>query len=135
MNELEDLKLKMLLQGMKLESPKADFSSQVMNKIFAEDIIFEKIKSQRILGKGFWIIITLFVVLIATIFFFQNTGISSTSGGEINQFLNGIDNSQGYQSFFQKLGTVPLSIAGILIAISVLLFIDRLITSNMKVFS
>ncbi|MEZ5106142.1 MAG: hypothetical protein R2757_16705 [Draconibacterium sp.] len=135
MNELEDIKLKMLLQEMKLESPKADFSSRVMHKIFAEDIVLEKIKSERILGKGFWIITTLFVVLIASMFIFQNTGINSTSGGEINQFLNGIDNTQGYQSFFQKIGTVPLSIAGIFIAVSVLLFIDRFITSNMKVFS
>lgn len=135
MNELEDIKLKMLLQEMKLESPKADFSLRVMHKIFAEDIVLEKIKSERILGKGFWIITTLFVVLIASMFIFQNTGINSTSGGEINQFLNGIDNTQGYQSFFQKIGTVPLSIAGIFIAVSVLLFIDRFITSNMKVFS
>ena len=57
MNDIEDIKLKTLLQKMKLESPKANFSVRVMNKIFEEENVLNKIKSERILGKGFWIII------------------------------------------------------------------------------
>ena len=133
MNELEDIKLKILLQEMKLESPRADFASRVMDKIVEEDIVFEKIKSERILGKGFWIILILFVALLAAMLVMQNTAL--TSEGQINQFFKGIDSASGYQSFFEKLGSVPLSVAGILIASSVLLFIDRFISSNVKVFS
>ncbi len=134
MNELEDIKLKILLQELKLESPDADFSSRVMDKIMKEDLVLEKIKSERILGKGFWIILILFVALLAVILIMQNS--ASTSEGAINQFFNGLDEkTSGYTSFFEKLGTVPVSVAGILIASSVLLFIDRFISSNMKVFS
>ena len=133
MNELEDIKLKILLQEMKLESPGKDFTSNVMDKIVEEDIVFEKIKSERILGKGFWIILILFVALLAAMLVMQNTAL--TSEGQINQFFKGIDSASGYQSFFEKLGSVPLSVAGILIASSVLLFIDRFISSNVKVFS
>ena len=134
MNELEDIKLKILLQEMKLESPGADFSSRVMDKILEEDLVLEKIKSERILGKGFWIILILFVALLAAMFLLQNT--TSETGGQLNQFFSTVNNAtSGYQSFFEKLGTVPLSVAGILIATSVLLFIDRFISFNMKVFS
>ena len=134
MNELEDIKLKILLQEMKLESPNANFSSRVMDKIMEEDLVLEKIKSERILGKGFWIILILFVALLVVMFVMQNS--ASTTEGILNQFFSGLDEkTSGYTSFFEKLRTNPLSVAGILIASSVLLFIDRLISSNMKVFS
>lgn len=134
MNELEDIKLKILLQEMKLESPGSDFKTHVMDKILAEDIALEKIKSERILGKGFWIILILFVMLLTIILVVQNTALTSET--QLDQFFKSLDNaSSGYQSFFDKLGTVPLSVAGILIASSVLLFIDRFISSNVKVFS
>ena len=134
MNELEDIKLKILLQEMKLESPNANFSSRVMDKIMEKDLVLEKIKSERILGKGFWIILILFVALLVVMFVMQNS--ASTTEGILNQFFSGLDEkTSGYTSFFEKLGTIPLSVAGILIASSVLLFIDRFISSNMKVFS
>jgi ABC-type Fe3+ transport system permease subunit len=135
MNKLEDIKLKALLREMKLEKPKANFSVRVMNKIFDENPAFEKIKSERILGKGFWIISILFVALLAVIFVVSNAGLQTES--QINNLLPEINNglSTGYQSFFEKLGMVPLSIAGILIASSVLLFIDRFLSSNSRVFS
>ena len=134
MNELEDIKLKILLREMKLESPRADFASRVMDKILEEDVVLEKIKSERILGKGFWIILILFVALLVAMLILQNTALSSE--GQINQLFKGIDSTaSGYQSFFEKLGSIPLSVAGILVASSILLFIDRFISSNVKVFS
>ena len=134
MNELEDIKLKILLQEMKLESPGNDFTSSVMDKILDEDLALERIKSERILGKGFWIILILFVALFAAIFVMQNSAIDS--GGELSNFFRGLENAaSGYNSFFSKIGNVPLSIGGILVASSILLFIDRLISSNAKVVS
>lgn len=135
MNELEDIKLKALLQKMELEKPRPNFSVQVMNKIFEEDSVLEKIKSEKILGKGFWIISILFVVLLAAIFFVYNTGMQADS--QIGQLLPqaGAELSESYDSFFSKMGTLPLSIAGITVAISVLIFIDKIISANSKVFA
>ncbi|WP_303918788.1 hypothetical protein [Draconibacterium sediminis] len=135
MNELEDIKLKAFLQNMELEKPGSGFTVQVMNKIFAENSALEQIKSEKILGKGFWIISILFVALLAAIFVVSNTGIQADS--QIGQLLPeaGQGLSEGYESFFSKLGTLPLSIAGITIGVSVLIFIDKIISSNSKVFA
>ena len=135
MNELEDIKLKALLQEMKLESPSDKFSVNVMNRIFQEDSVLEKIKSERVLGKGFWIISILFVALLVAIFVMSGTEVQTE--GQISQLLPDLNSgvSTTYQSFFEKIGTVPLSIAGILIAASVLIFIDKFISSNSRIFA
>jgi len=135
MNELEDIKLKALLNEMKLDSPKPNFSVQVMNKIFEENTVLESIKSEKILGKGFWIILVLFVVLSGVVFVIYNTGIQPES--QIKDLLPELNSgvTESYKSFFSKLGSVPLGIAGILIASSVLLFIDRIISANSKIFA
>ena len=135
MSELEDIKLRALLQNMELEKPKANFSVRVMNQIFEEENVLEKIKSEKVLGKGFWIISILFIALLVTIFFLNNTGLQPESQlqGLLPEGSSGV--SESYQSFFSKMGTLPLSIAGILIASSVLLFIDRFISSNSKIFT
>ena len=135
MNELEDIKLKALLNEMKLEAPGADFSVRVMNKIFEENLVLEKIKSEKVLGKGFWIISILFIILLVAIFMMSNSGIQAES--QISNLLPEVNNdvATGYQTFFDKIGAVPLSVVGILIASSTLLFIERLITFNSKIFS
>lgn len=121
---------------MKLESPKTNFSVRVMNKIFEENSLLEKIKSERILGKGFWIILVLFIVLFAAIIIISNTGLSSES--VLAQILPKVDTSSvsgSYQSLLAKSGAAPISIASILLASSILLFIERFINANSKIFS
>ena len=134
MNELEDIKLKALLYEMKLESPDANFSIRVMNKIFEENLVLEKIKSEKVLGKGFWIITILFIALLAIILVVSNSGMQADS--QIQNLLPEVNSgiTTGYQSFFERMGTIPLSVVGILIASSSLLFIDRFITANSKLF-
>lgn len=135
MNELEDIKLRAILHEMKLEKPASNFSVRVMERILQEDSAMEKIKSERILGKGFWIIIILFVVLLVVVFLGSNFGLGTETQlpSLVSKFQNGVNS--GFQTFFMKIGSAPLSIAGILIATSILIFIDRLIDSNVKVFS
>ena len=125
MNELEDIKLKALLEQLKPDSPEPNFSVRVMNKIFEQDSVLERIKSEKVLGKGFWIILILFVALSSAIFVMYNTGVQPES--QIQELLPKVNSgvTESYQSLFSKLGTVPLSIAGILIASSVLVFIDK----------
>lgn len=135
MSELDDIKLRALLHEMQLEKPSSNFASLVMNRIIQEESAIEKIKKERILGKGFWVITVLFVVLLVLVFTFS--GSSAGSGGFFSsifsKFSGGVN--QEYQSIFSKAASVPLSIAAILTAVSVLLFIDRIIDSNMKLFS
>ena len=134
MNELEDIKLRMLLQDIKLESPEENFSTRVMDKISQENEAIEKIKSEPILGKGFWIILTLFIILLCIIWIVSSSG--AETGGIFEKWFQEANNSaNGYNTFLNKLGLVPASIAGILIASSILLFIDRFINSNMEIFS
>lgn len=135
MNELEDIKLQALLHEMKLESPNSNFSGQVMKRIFEENYVLEQIKSQNVLGKGFWIILILFIVLMLVTFIVTNSGIQPDS--QIGNLLPELNQevSTGYQSLFEKIGSAPLGIAGILLASSVLLFIDKIISSNSRVFA
>lgn len=134
MSELEDIKLKALLQGITLESPESNFSVRVMNKIFAENNALERIKSERILGKGFWVIMLLFIVLLVVVSILSNGNAEATSSAQnLLPEMTGVSN--GYNSVLGKLGTLPLGIGGFLAAFSVLLFIDRFISSNSKIFA
>ena len=97
----KDRELQKLIQGIQLDSPGKDFTTLVMNRVFEEKAEIEKIKRETIFGKGFWIILTLFVVLMLAVVVF------SVSGTEINSQLSKIFNTspegqitQGYRSFF-----------------------------------
>lgn len=121
-----DNELKSLIKGIKLDSPGNDFTSKVMSRVYEEKVAMEKVTNEKILGKGFWIILLLFVILIAAMFVFSST--NAQTEGELSKLLSGANDgalSQGYQSFFNNLGSLPLSIGGILMASTILLLVDR----------
>lgn len=128
----EDNKLKPLLKKVKLETPGPNFTVNVMNRIFQEDSLLERIKNERILGKGFWIILCLFVAIIAIMIIFSGTAGEESVINQILPELNSSGAKQDYTNFIQRLGNLPLSIAGILTATSILLFIDRLFNVKAK---
>ena len=131
----EDQKLKEIFKGLELESPSANFSARVMDRIFEEKAAIEQVKKEPVLGKGFWIIMGLFAGLFAAVFLVSgNAGATEGVFGFLKQ-VNTTEVSAGYQSFFEKLGTVPLSIAGILLASSFLLFLERFLNSRSHYFS
>jgi hypothetical protein len=129
-----DNELKSLIKGVKLDSPGNDFTSKVMSRVLEEKVVMEQVKDEKILGKGFWIIVALFILLIVSMFVFSGSGIQED--GQLSKILNSVGDgsiSSGYQSVFSNLGTLPLSIGGILLATSILVFIDRFlpqITAN-----
>jgi len=131
-----DNELKSLIREIKLESPGNDFTAKVMSRVLDEKVAIEQVKDERILGKGFWIILLLFVLLITAMFVFSGNGIQEE--GQLSKMLSNVSDgnlSNGYQSVFSKLGTLPLSIGGILLASTVLLVIDRFlpqITANIS---
>jgi len=133
--KIEDKKLKAFLKSGQLESPGPDFSNRVMNRVFEEKAALEQVKSEPLLGKGFWIILALFAGLMAVVFVLQGSGIS---GGQTFSFLKEVNTSAvttGYQNFFEKLGAVPLSVAGILLGTSVLLFLEKYLSNRSYVLS
>jgi hypothetical protein len=126
-----DTELKNLIKGIKLDSPGSDFTSKVMDRVFEDETAMAKITNERLLGKGFWIILSIFVLLMIAMFVFSN---GVTNEGQISKLLSSANDgalSQGYQSVFNNLGSLPLSIGGILLAGSVLLFIDKFISRIM----
>jgi hypothetical protein len=129
-----DNELKSLIKGIKLDSPGNDFTSKVMSRVLEEKVVMEQVKDEKILGKGFWIIVALFVLLIVSMFVFSGSGIQED--GQLSKIMNSVGDgslSSGYQSVFSNLGALPLSIGGILLASSILVFIDRFlpqITAN-----
>lgn len=125
-----DNELKKLIGELKLESPGNDFTMNVMNRVFEEKVAMEKVKSDPVLGRGFWVIVLLFAALFFITYFVSNLGTGQES--MFSELLNGFKGSQvsaGYQSFFSKLGSMPLSIGGILIASTLLVFIDKFSSS------
>lgn len=128
----KDKKLKTLLKEVKLDSPKADFSDRVMNRIIQEEYVSEKIRSQRILGKNFWIIPALFVLILLAAIVVST--LSPTIGG--NRIIDSLPSFNieavynSYTLLIQKIERLPLSIASILFAISILLFFDHFVSSK-----
>lgn len=124
-----DKELKKLLKEIQLESPSKEFTLKVMDRVWEEKTALAKsetVKSEKILGRGFWIILGLFVLLFLAVALFANQG--TTESGQISKFFEGIGNSsisKQYQSVFSNLGSLPLSIGGILLASSFLIFIDK----------
>lgn len=125
-----DIELKRLLKSVKPDSPGRDFSSQVMNRIFEEVKVMEQVKAEPLLGRGFWIILTLFGVLMAAMVIYSlSTGAAEPSSG----LLPDVDSTavmSGYRSFFERFSALPASIAGITLAASLLVFIEKFLESK-----
>jgi len=132
----EDKKLEVLIKSMKPDSPGNDFAGKVMNRIFEMESLLEKVKNERIFGKGFWIITSLFVVIIGALITSSVMGVSTGSEGELTKFLPDVNTApiaNGYQNAFEKVTGLPLSIAGILLASSLLILIDRVLNAKNKI--
>lgn len=121
----EDKELKKLFKSLKPESPGVDFSARLMNRIFEEQAALEQVKKEPVLGKSFWTILALFAGLFLAVILLSG---NVPAGEGASNLLNGAGAeavSSGYESFFEKLGAVPGSVAGILFASSLLLFLEK----------
>lgn len=134
MSELEDIKLKALLNELQLDSPDPSFTLQVMDRIHKEKELREVVKKDKLFGKGFWLILVLFVILMTSYFVLSTISVagSEPADGVMQDLGNTV--SGGIQGFLSGFAAIPLSVAGIMLAGSLLLFIDRLVTSNTGIF-
>lgn len=126
----EDKELMQLLKSIKLESPGADFSARVMNRVFAEQPALEQVKQLPVLGRGFWIIIALFAVLIVLVVLVSggSSTVSQTPALLPEVYTEAV--LTGYRSFFDKLSSLPAGIAGIFIGASLLVFLEKFLSTK-----
>lgn len=131
----KDKELRQLLKSIKLESPGADFSARVMNRVFAEQPALEQVKQLPVLGRGFWIIIALFALLIVLVVLVSG---GSSTVGQTSTLLPEVNTDAvltGYRSFFDKLSNLPVGIAGIFIGASLLVFLEKFLKTKWHVVS
>jgi hypothetical protein len=126
----EDKELKQLLKSVKLESPGVDFSNQVMNRVFAEQPALEQVKSLPVLGKGFWVILALFAVLLASVVLVSGGGSVSEQTPELLSQVNTDAILTGYRAFFDKFANLPAGVAGILMGASLLVLLEKFLGSR-----
>jgi hypothetical protein len=125
----EDKELKLLLKSIRLDKPAPDFTKQVMNRVFQERAMPEQVKAEPVLGKGFWIILTLFGVLMIIMFLVsQSSGAAEPQG--ILPAINTEKYISGYRSLFENFSSLPVSVAAISLAISLLVFLERFLSSK-----
>lgn len=131
----EDKKLKTLIQSIDIDTPGKGFSTKVMNQIFELDSYIEKLKSERVLGKSFWVITSVFVVLMLALIAVSVMGTTGSEGNLLGLFkgLGTSGVSEGYENAYEKVTSLPLSIAGILLASSLLVFLERFLSTKNKI--
>ncbi|NQU84404.1 MAG: hypothetical protein HQ541_01465 [Mariniphaga sp.] len=130
MKEIEnDKQLKSLMKETRFEKPGNKFTLNVMNEIFALEAAKALKKGVKVLGKNFWIIVSLFIILGTTIIILSVTGIlGESSVSLLPEAPSSV--TDGYQSIYEKIGRVPLSIAAILTASSILLLVERILSKK-----
>lgn len=124
-----DMELREVIKSIKLDNPSSTFTTNVMNKVFQERSVVVQLKEEPILGKGFWIIIALFIALMLLMVIFSE----SAPSAEANALLPDINSEglmNGYRSFFDKFGALPSSIAGISLGFSLLILLERYLSSR-----
>ena len=123
------MELRQLIKGIKLDKPAPDFSTHVMNRVFQERPLIGQVKAEPLLGKGFWVIIALFAVLMVAMVIVSGS-VPAAESPALLPDLNSGELLSGYRSFFERLGGLPASIAGISCGISLLIFLERYLNAK-----
>ncbi len=125
----EDKELRLLLQSIKLERPAPDFTKEVMNRVFQERTLIEQVKAEPIFGKGFWILVSLFVLLMVAMVVFAGNSFTPESVALLPE-INTEKYVSGYRSFFESFDNLPGGIAGIFLGFSLLVFLERFLSAK-----
>ena len=125
----EDKELRKLLKIIKLDKPAPEFTNQVMTRVFQGKVLIEQVKAEPVFGKGFWIIVALFGILMAAMVF-VSTGNFSSEPTSILPDISSREFMSDYRSFFSNLANLPASIAGISVAFSLLIFLERFLSAK-----
>lgn len=130
----EDNELRRLIKSMKPEFPGADFSSKVMVRVHEKQKEMDRIRNERIFGKWFWVILAAFISLFVAVFFVPGTASGTSAFPDIIPGFDSDTISDIYYSLFKTLDIVPAGVAGILLASSLLILFERLLSSRVRVY-
>ena len=100
-----------------------------MNRVFAGQPALGQIKQIPVLGKGFWVILTLFAALLVLVVLFSG----GSAASEAPALLPHVDTEAvmtGYRSFLDKLANLPAWVAGIFMGASLLVLLDKFFSSR-----
>jgi hypothetical protein len=125
----EDKELRLLLKSIKLDKPAPEFTNHVMTRVFQGEMLIEQVKAEPILGKGFWIILALFGILMAAMVFVSTGNVSAESTFLLPD-ISSREFMSDYRLFFNNLKNLPASIAGISMAFSLLIFVERFLSAK-----
>lgn len=131
MKEFEkDKKLESLIKETRLEKPGHKFALNVMNEIYALESTKPIQYRFPVLGRNFWILASMFAVLAIILVIVSGTG--AGTGGTFNNILpvETGNVTEGYRNILDQIGNVPVSIAAILTASSMLLIIERILAKK-----
>jgi hypothetical protein len=132
-----DRELRKLMKGISLDKPSYDFSSKVMEAVYAEAARRAAYKSEPFLGTKFWIFVALFTLLAVALILISGSDYSANSTiteGLIEKFP-GTDLSQvkgGFSRFWDMVSGFPITIGAILVASSLLILIDKIFSSTVS---
>ena len=130
----EDNELRRLIKSIKPESPGTDFSSKVMKRVYDEQEEIEKSKSESIFGSWFWIILAAFASLFVIVFLVPENATGESASPDIITELTGNAMSNFYSFIYKTFDFVSPSVAAILIASSLLIIIERLLSSRIRIY-
>lgn len=128
-----DKKLQRMIKGIRLESPGPGFSSKVMDIILAETREKPVFISEPILGKKFWILVTLFIGLAVTFMLFYK---AEPGTGSIQHLFSSFPSTDWYplRNFFSsaigKTGSLSWTFIVVLLGASGLIFADKLFSGK-----
>lgn len=125
----QDKELRQLLKSIKLEKPAPDFTREVMNRVFHERTMVEQVKAEPLFGKGFWILTSLFILLIVVMAFVSGSNLAQESTALLPE-INAEKYVSEYRSFFEYFNSLPAGLAGIFLAFSLLVFLERFLSAK-----
>jgi hypothetical protein len=128
-----DRKLRKMIQGIRLESPGPDFTSKVMETLLAETRVKPGFVTEPLLGKRFWILVTLFIGLAGLFLLFQGTdpGTGILQPVLSKMFtLNWTPLNNLFSDSFIKTGSMVWTLIIVMLGASGLIFADKIFTAK-----
>lgn len=127
--------LKKMMKGISLESPGPDFSSKVMHAVLNGEKKKLVFGHEPLLGKSFWILVTLFVALaVILVLLSGNDHVSNI--GAIQDFFNKLPWPEWYRlktqisSLPDVAGSLPGILAVVMTGASVLILADKFLAGK-----
>ncbi|HOF54449.1 MAG TPA: hypothetical protein PLD74_01575 [Prolixibacteraceae bacterium] len=130
--------LRKMIREIGIESPGPAFSHQVMEALLAEEKREKPaFVTEPILGKNFWILTLLFILLLMIFLIFGRTW-SPGSESAITMMLRWITRygslffGDFWSLFLQKAGNIPVISAAVFLAVTILTLADRFLPEKKK---